>query len=464
MGINKKINGHRKHLVFILFLLMLQVFAVQQVVFGDDLPKMVKIGLFYSSGALTDCTLESGAGFVLGTVDGDNFTQTLPLPAFVKIIATVEHDAVTLRDEEGVLIAADLANTTCIMPGDYPEGGKIKVEGKEYRGGIMFRKSTGEKLTVINYLELEEYLYGVVHLEMGQSNPLEALKAQAVTARSFTAKNLGKHSSLGFDLCNTTNCQVYGGCGAEFENTSRAVDETAGMVIWAEGKPADVYYHKNSGGYTLSIEEVWSQPASHLKGKKDEYSPNYPWTATLTFDTIAQKLSAAGYDIGSVSSVQITERTALGVVSKLTVKGEKGSAVLEKEKIRTVFGATVIRSRLFQISGEGQSIVADRTVAVKANTKSGNAGDDVYVLNSSGKSVSVKKAQIYVSNGSKVSAPSAAQSGAGDSKITGNSVVATGSGYGHGVGMSQDGAIAMAKAGLTYEDILKYYFTDIEIH
>ena len=236
--LNIRING----IMIALIAVVLLAFSAPAPSYAHSIPDYIKIGLFYSSTALSSCTAESDTGFILGNADNGGFSETLPLPAYTKLCVTVENGAVVLRDQDGVLISADIGNDGCLMPADHDNGGTITIQGKKYRGGLTFKANSSGKLTAINYVKTEEYLYGVVHLEMGQNNPLEALKAQAVAARSFTAANLEKHGDMGFDLCSTTNCQVYGGCSAEYPSTIKAVDSTKGLLIWSEGEPVSVYY------------------------------------------------------------------------------------------------------------------------------------------------------------------------------------------------------------------------------
>jgi stage II sporulation protein D len=461
---NKRLNKGLGRLIFTVIAMILVAFAAPAPSYANSLPEYVKVGLFYSSTALDSCTVKCDAGMTLGSAADDGFDETLPLPAYTTLCATVENGAVVLRDKDGVLISSDIGKNGCLMAADHDSGGKITIQDKQYRGGVFFKANSSGKLTVINYIKLEEYLYGVVHLEMSQSNPIEALKAQAVAARSFAVSNLNKHSDQGFDLCNTTNCQSYGGCSAEYANTTKAVDATKGLLIWSDGEPVPVYYYKNSGGHTQNIEDVWSYPLPYLVGVADPYSPAYPWTATLTFDTIAQKLSAAGYNVGTVKSVQITKRNSSGAVSELTIKGTDSNAVLTKETIRTTFGTSLIRSRMFKIGSDysGENASADMTIKGSAGTAA--AGDSIYVLGSAGSAKSLASTEVYITDGKTVAKASSSSSDSGDDEVaTDGELVLSGMGYGHGVGMPQDGAIEMAKEGFGFEDILKFYFTGIEI-
>jgi stage II sporulation protein D len=329
----------------------------------------------------------------------------LPLPAYTSLVATVEDGHVALRDIDNVLISADIGVNGCIMPADYDEGGLITFESSVYRGGLILIVNNSVKLTVINYVTMDEYLYGVLHREMSQSSPIEALKAQAVAARSFAANNLDRHSKDGFDFCTTTDCQVYGGYAAEYPSTTQAVDETSGLLVWVGDEPVSVYYFKNSGGHTQSIVDVWSSFSTHLIGKADPYSPDYPWTATIYFDNLQQKLSQAGYDSGTITSVRVGGRNTAGAVSKLVIEGSNGTILLEKERIRSVLGTSLIRSRHFNIGDTYKG--ATTTAPTEVNFKLSNGhqvsdvGETLYVLSASGSAKTMNSQDIYLSNGTK---------------------------------------------------------------
>ena len=255
----------------------------------------VKVGLKFGGSSVNSCTLEADEGFLLGTAEDRSFEEGMPLPAYEKLIIENENGNITIRDEEDTLLSADLGASGCIMPADYDEEGIIYYEGIPYRGGIMLLANPNGTMTVINYVTLEHYVYGVLNSELNYTNPKEALKAQAVAARSFGESNLGNHSSDGFDFCTSTHCQVYKGYSGEYPATNEAVDETEGEMICYDGEPVTAFYFKNSGGYTQNAEDVWANSVPYLKSVQDEYCPCYPWSTSLSFDIIQTKLEAAGF-------------------------------------------------------------------------------------------------------------------------------------------------------------------------
>lgn len=141
------------------------------------------------------------------------------------------------------------------------KAGYVSTKGKWYRGKLMI-KNIGGKLTVINDIELEDYLKGVVPSEMPPSWEFEALKAQAIAARSFALANLGKQAKYGYDLKDNTEDQAYGGASAETNVTNRAVDETHGLVLTYDMKIISAYYSASAGGMTST--SVWGGYVPYL--------------------------------------------------------------------------------------------------------------------------------------------------------------------------------------------------------
>lgn len=139
--------------------------------------------------------------------------------------------------------------------------GFVSVKGKWYRGKLMI-KNIGGKLTVINDVELEDYIKGVVPSEMPSSWEFEALKAQAIAARSYALANLGKQAKYGYDLKDNTEDQAYGGASAETNNTTRAVEETKGLVLTYDMKIIPAYYSASAGGMTNT--DAWGSNLPYL--------------------------------------------------------------------------------------------------------------------------------------------------------------------------------------------------------
>lgn len=140
--------------------------------------------------------------------------------------------------------------------------GYVSTKGKWYHGKLMV-KNVGGKLTVINDIDLEDYIKGVVPSEMPPSWEFEALKAQAIAARSFALANLGKQAKHGYDLKDNTEDQAYGGASAETNITNKAVEETHGLVLTYDMKIISAYYSASAGG--MSSTSVWGGYAPYLR-------------------------------------------------------------------------------------------------------------------------------------------------------------------------------------------------------
>ncbi|HEY1317727.1 MAG TPA: SpoIID/LytB domain-containing protein [Gaiella sp.] len=174
-------------------------------------------------------------------------------------------------------------------------GGALVVGGKSYRGALRVLKS-GKKLQLVNVLPLETYLLGVVPGEMPKEWPLDALKAQAVAARTYAVANLVKNRD--FDLYSDARSQIYYGADAEAPGPSRAVAETRGQVLSYDGAPAETFYFSSSGGKTLSALDAFGQDVPYLVSVDDPWddaSPNHRWqTRVLGAQQLARRLGLAG--------------------------------------------------------------------------------------------------------------------------------------------------------------------------
>lgn len=142
------------------------------------------------------------------------------------------------------------------------EDGFVSTKGKWYRGNLLVKNING-KLTVINDIDLESYLRGVLPVEMSPSWEYEALKAQAIAARSFALANLGKQAKYGYDLKDTTVDQAYGGASVETDKTNRAIDDTLGLVLTYDMKIISAYYFSSAGGMTSN--SVWGTHLPYLR-------------------------------------------------------------------------------------------------------------------------------------------------------------------------------------------------------
>lgn len=359
----------------------------------------------------------------------------------------------------------------------------VTLGDRSYRGVIEFGRYKGNKITAVNVVSVDEYLYGVVPSEMPSGWEKEALKAQAVAARSYVATSMGRYADSGYDVCDGTKSQVYIGYGQEKASTNMAVDETSGVLAYYNGQPINAVFCSSSGGSTEDAGNVWTYDIAYLKAVP-EMNENgvLEWTRTYTSDEIKTILAGKGINIGTIKDIKVTSIGAYGRVQAVTITGSNGTKVLTKEETRTIFSGTSegsLKSRMYTINGQsGENITGDKTtcttVSVQNNTSLSEINlENSYILGSNKNSVMGEKAsaKYAISVNNKVSEiqPNITAEPITNNKITSSgdtsegTFVFKGKGSGHGVGMSQYGAKGMAEIGYTYKEILKYYYTGITV-
>ena len=440
-------------------------------------PTYVRVGLAHGSGAVATADLQSTVGFKVLRHTAGNLEELFRFYEHNNLTINIESGNIVARNNAGDFLFDGITSDMIIAPISFFDNGLINFNGRQFRGGISFNATGADRMTVINFVELEHYLYGVLHSEMSQGNPLEALKAQAVASRSFAVAGMGRHSSEGFDFCATTHCQVYRGFENEFPNTNQAVDATRGLVITHDGIPVTAHFFANSGGHTQSSVDVWGGTAPHLVGVRDDFSPHAPWTFQITFSDLSTRLQNAGHNVGTVQSVAITARNSSGAVSVIEIRGTDGTVELRNERFRTVLGTSNVRSMMFDFTG-GASLTGVGTgtgtpSATSQNIVSTNgqvsvshgSGDSVYVIGANGVVVrrTVNDINVYGRINESQHGGGTPQNQVGLDIVTSSPLVISGVGHGHGVGMPQASAVEMARQGFTFEQILKHFFTGIEI-
>ncbi len=331
--------------------------------------------------------------------------------------------------------------------------GKISFNKYKYRGAIGFKRFAASDPTVINYVNLEQYLYGVLPYEISPKWHIEAQKAQAVAARNYALTNLNKHKKYGFDVCNTIDCQVYVGSNVETTLSNSAVDLTKGIYLKYNGKLAQTVFHSNSGGRTENSENIWSTPFPYLVGVEDSYSigsPNDVWTVTYTPQQIKDKLTAKKYDIGDVTNVVVESYSVNGRSLKTTIYGTKGNVSFEKDKIRGFFGDANFKTNYFTVQSPGTVGTGGISAISGSGTAKLNSVTATLLTGNGTSNVSVNG--LKATNGTNLTTLKTASG-------NGTAYTFNGKGWGHGIGMSQWGAKTMADQGFTYEQILKHYYT-----
>ena len=219
------------------------------------------------------------------------------------------------------------------VPGAQP----LALNGRAYRGALVVR-SRGGRMSVVNAMTLERYLRGVVPYEMPQEWHPQALRAQAVVARSYTLATL-RPGKL-FDLYDDQRSQVYGGVRAESDATNLAVGATANQVLTYAGAVATTYYHSTSGGRTANVADVWSSPVPYLRSVSDPYdsiSPYHRWGP--------QRLDLKPLHVRGVRDLSLV-RSGSGRVEEVVLRTAHGSRVVEANELRRELG---LRSTWFSV-------------------------------------------------------------------------------------------------------------------
>jgi len=296
----------------------------------------------------------------------------------------------------------------------------IKINGKRYRGKIQV-SSSNNSIDLINIVNLEDYIKGVLPKEMplGKNNEnFEALKALAVCVRTYAIRKT-QDGKVYFDLYDDTNDQVYGGVDAENPLSDKAAEETENLILKYQGEPALLFYHSTCGGYTESSQNVFNNNfvpyLISVKDGDDPYcniSPRFQWKEVYSKNEIINRLKNyslldnANYELGDIS---INSKFESGRVDEMEIKvvndeGEQKSLFLKGNEIRSIL----------------------------------RTSDNKNILWSTMFDLSVKS----------------------------DSVVLTGKGFGHGVGLCEWGAIALSRKGWNYKDILQHYYpgTNVEMY
>ncbi|MEO9135020.1 MAG: SpoIID/LytB domain-containing protein [Casimicrobiaceae bacterium] len=271
----------------------------------------------------------------------------------------------------------------------------LVVDGRTYRGRVWITRDDDGTLDVVNELDLEQYLYGVVGVEMDPAWPQVALQAQAIASRSYAVARAALHAYPGYDVKAGELDQAYGGVNAEAQGPVDAVESTRGVILVYQYHVVRAYYSSCDGGYTADGNEL-SDPQPYLRAQPDPYSgesPHLAWSASVPLAAFAQALRAQAGDVGDITAVSPGLADASGRLTSVTVTGTNGARTIPGALFRQLAGRHVVKStRIASIAVEGDMLIV------------------------------------------------------------------RGSGFGHGVGMSQWGAKDMADQGLGINAILSFYY------
>jgi stage II sporulation protein D len=347
----------------------------------------VKIGL-HRSKKIYQCSFFAQEGSYKMIVDG-NVKATVQRDEVVRIkIQNGALYAYTLNNIEArglqiEFVPTDLENVFKVRPGDEQESYYTYDDGLslEYKNGTIH---------LINHVELDKYITGVIEAEIGKANQPELLRTKAIICRTYAVGHIGRHKKEGFDLCDFTHCQVYKGKNRFNMDIPAGVKGTKGQIIVDDsGRPIDAVFHSNCGGETVNSEDVWNSALPYLKSVKDSFctSGNHArWQKAISIDQWQGYLFARA----SISRNDVCVDSQYARRASMRC-GEKDVSL---KQVRTDLG---LYSTYF---------------------KSENMGD--YILLS-------------------------------------------GKGFGHGVGLCQEGAIEMAKKGFKAEQIIHFYYTGVQI-
>ena len=244
--------------------------------------------------------------------------------------------------EGGVAVDTMRAGAVWIEP---LAGGYVYIGDYWYRGEVLVIPSE-KGLTAINYVELEQYLYSVLGSEMSASWPLEALKAQAVAARTYAVYTRQKERNAPYDVSSTQASQVYKGVAKEFSSTQAAVKATAGQVLTYNNQLILSVFHACSGGHTGNVEDVWSEALPYLRGVQDfdQDVTQCQWVKSFSPEELNKRLSG----VGNVVSISPTV-TAYGSTKSMKIVGTNGTRELKGEAVRNALG---LKSTRFTITQE----------------------------------------------------------------------------------------------------------------
>ena len=343
----------------------------------------------------------------------------------------------------------------------------FRINGIRYRGNLIFQ-STATGIMVVNSLPMEHYLYGVLPKELSPNLAEEALKAQAVTCRTLASYKMG--SSIYYDVTANTSDQVYGGYDAE-ENSNQnrvreAVDSTAGEVLTYDNEVINAVFHSNAGGQTVSSQEVWGGNRPYLQpitspfdsyaieylGNSNSWPGNtYEWSVHFSLNELQAVINnwnrnrpAEQIKVGSVQSLRLIkndQNNKLQRVAEMEIIGSGGRVKITGEKARQVFQ---LKSTLFDLTGEAAVyLIAENSQVIQNN----NQGQLVVIAAKSKISLLDATARNVLTKG-----------GLELMEQHKEGFTFIGRGNGHGVGMSQWGAVGMAVAGYSYQQILEYYY------
>ncbi|WP_243371916.1 SpoIID/LytB domain-containing protein [Geotalea sp. SG265] len=365
---NGRIKGNSLRIFSIIILL---VFFPAAVLGIDMRPETIRVAVLKG---VENLTLE-GSGILL--MDGNG--QPLRLDTPIQVKRTRDGIAVNNRKVGGLKATAPAS---------------LLVNGKGYRG-VLEILPADRGLLVVDELPLEDYLVGLINCEISSQWPIEAVKAQAVIARSYAVYQKAARRNALYHLESSVMDQVYEGSDIEDSRAIRGVRETAGEVLTYAGAVIQAFYHSSCGGHTEAAENVWGNAVPYLTGVDCKYclpAPSVRWEQTIPLKKLESLLKNAGFQAAGLREIRPGRRNRSGRLQDLVIVSAKGRLIASAVNFRKAVGYSTIKSTNFEIRGQADEITF------------------------------------------------------------------TGIGYGHGVGLCQWGAKQRAGDGFDYREILSYYY------
>jgi stage II sporulation protein D len=339
-------------------------------------------------------TVSSSGKILVRAENGQEGTFTVPVTVALAS-GGISLNGAVLSGNGVVLTAA--GQDLSVAVGDNPGAIPVSVGGALR---IVVRGNNPPGLTVLNQVDLEEYVKGVVPAEMNSAWHPEALKVQAVVARTYAAYQRLANRDRDYDVAATVQDQVYRGRQGVDQRIQEAVETTRGLALVYQGAPILAAFSSTAAGPTEDAMNVWSKDLPYLKGVDcpfDANSPYYRWRVEFTLQDLEDKLAKQGTPIGAIASMAPATRSLAGRVAKLRVLHSRGELFLRGEDLRRLVGYGLIPSTQFEIESIGRTVVL------------------------------------------------------------------AGRGSGHAVGLCQWGAKEMAGLGYPFDTILRYYFPATEL-
>lgn len=350
----------------------------------------------------------------------------------------------------------------------------LAYKGKKYRGTFrVISKKTG--LQIINNVGIEEYLYGVVSFEVPMSWNIEAITAQAVAARTYAVRCLNQYPDFEFDVYDSVKDQVYGGVDGEKPNSIASVDASRGIILSYQGWPIKAYYCADAGGQTEQSKYVFTSDLPYLQSVQSmDNLEKHRWNFIITRSELTKLFKSCTYKLGEIQDLVITSVSPTGRPGTIKVTGSKGSHEFSSNDFRKIIGAGKVRSTLFTIVSKNGNIPETGSVINIRSVSIRKPETNLKCISSSGlKEIENQAVSILgnsLSANSELIGKTAITAQLGNiylpvEKITPKEgeFLFVGSGFGHGVGMSQWGAKAYADSGWDYKQILLHYYRGAEL-